>query len=251
VDIRRRHPKISSMAHAVCPRRRALLRSLLLVLLALFGLGCGASVQPFVPVAGVRVPAPEGPYTAAEIDLAGDAQRSGEVRVWSRGAYRTELEGRAVTLVHVGFELENRGSVPLQLDERRLSLDDVALADGTLQHVAPVRVEGNASVPPASTAHVDAYFSMPRRTWPDAVLAYRVAWLVQGEGRSYAERTEFESPRAWRWYGGYAYYPGFWGWYGAPYPYYFYPPAHRFWGLPYGYRSRVYGPRVLARPRVR
>jgi len=234
--------------------------SRVLVLVALLmGVGC-ATPQAFVPVAEVTAPAPDGVHGAAEYQLDQPMHR-GHVQVWSQGAYRDDSEGPARTIVHVGFSVQNEGTTPLRLDERRLFLEDIGSTEGGIQQLAPSRLEGNTPIVPASTGHVDAYFTLPRRIWPGDVFGYRVAWALEGEEKARVQHTAFESTRyrpplylAYS-YPYYPYYP--WGWYypGRPYP--FYAP-YPYWGGPPVFRSRVYvgprayvGPRVLARPRAR
>jgi hypothetical protein len=226
------------------------------LLLVLLGAGC-ATPQAFVPLAEVTRAAPDGLHGAADYRLEQPSRRA-HVQVWSRGAYRDDTEGKAVTIVHVGFSVENQGPTPIRLDEKRLFLQDIGSTEGGIEQLAPVHLEGNLAVAPQATGTVDAYFSLPGHIWPSDVIGYRVAWAFEGGDSSRVEHTTFESTRArvylayYPYYGYYPYYP--WGWYGpwrsyplgyAPYPYWGGPP-HVYVG-PHGYA----GPRVLARPRQR
>ncbi len=73
-----------------------------LVLLSLAG--CAAP-QAFGPVAPVTRPGPDGVTVAAQYVVESSGQRLGEMQVWSRGAYRAEVEGKAQTLVQIGLSL--------------------------------------------------------------------------------------------------------------------------------------------------
>jgi len=218
-----------------------------LLLLVLLGAAC-ATPQAFVPVAEVTRAAPDGLHGAADYQLDQHSRRA-HVQVWSRGAYRDDTEGKANTIVHVGFSVENQGSTPIRLDERRLFLDDVGSTEGSIQRLAPAQLDGNVPVAPNSTGTVEAYFTLPGRVWPSDVFGYRVAWALEGGESARLEHTAFESTR-FRAPFYLAYYP--WGWY---YPWRPYPPLYApypYWGRPPLLRSRVYGgPRVLARPRRR
>jgi hypothetical protein len=222
-----------------------------LLMLALLGAGC-ATPQAFVPVAEVTRVAPDGQHGAADYQLDQPSGRA-HVQVWSQGAYRDDSDGKASTLVHVGFSLENRGPTPIRLDERRLLLQDIGSTEGGIERVAPEHIEGNLSVAPDSTGSVDAYFRLPRRIWPSDVFGYRVAWALEGGESARLEHTAFEStrlrPRVYLAYYPYSpYYPGGWYYPWGPYPLWYAP--YPYWRGPPVLRSRVYGPRVYVGPRV-
>jgi hypothetical protein len=212
----------------------------LLLLLVLFALGC-ATPQAFVPLAEVRSPAPDGEHNAADYTLEPHAH----VQVWSRGAFRDENEGKTETVVHVGFVLDNQGSAPVRLDEKRLYLEDIASTEGGIEKLAPVQIDGNAAVAPSATGQVEAYFALPKRIWPSDIVGYRVVWALEGSEKTPLQHTAFQStrygPRVYLAY--YPYAPYYWGWYYPWRPYPFYAP-YPYWGPP------VYGPRVYVAPRV-
>jgi hypothetical protein len=223
------------------------------LLLILLGAGC-ATPQAFVPVAEVTRAAPDGLHGAADYQLDQPSRRA-HVQVWSHGTYRDDTGGKAVTLVHVGFSVDNQGPTPIRLDERRLFLEDIGSTEGDIARLAPAHIEGNVPVVPNSTGSVDVYFTLPRRVWPSDVYGYRVAWALEGGESARLEHTAFEStrfrPRVYVGLGYYPYYAYPWGWYPwRPYPLLYAP--YPYWGGPPLLRSRVYvGPRVLARPRLR
>ena len=216
-----------------------------LVLLSLAG--CAAP-QAFMPVAPVTKPGPDGVNVAAQYEVESSGQRLGEMQVWSQGAYRAEVQGKAQTLVQIGLSLHNTGSAPLELDPTQLLLDDVALGRGTLFRLAPIRVEGNGPILPAQSRTVRAYFRLPDGVWPDDVIEYRVAWQVRVQGQesagTYGNRTAFRNT-SYRWpYAYYAEYPwGYypWGYYSWSYPHpgYYPYPGYAYPGRGY---PRYYGP---------
>jgi hypothetical protein len=186
--------------------------------LAPFASGC-VSGQAFMPVANVSALSPDGKERASEYPVEINHQRVGTARVWTNGAYRTEVQGSTRTVVHVGFALDNTSSAPLSLDPKQLRLQDVLTPDGALYQIPPVQVDGNLTVAPAHNEQMNAVFELPGGIWPSDVLAYHVAWKVEAGG-TFAENTPFVGPG----YGRYPYSPYY---YAYPYDYY--------WGYPWGY----------------
>jgi len=219
--------------------------------------GCAAS-QAFVPVAPLTQPGPEGVRAAAHYTVERQGQSFGEIQVWSRGAYRAEIEGKTRTLVQIGLSLHNTSQGPLEFDPAQLFLDEVALRGGMLYRLAPAQVKGNVAVAPSQTRTLEAFFLLPTDDWPSDVIEYRLAWQVRDAAGAYANRTAFRSTSYLSYYGYYAEYrwgsyP--WGYSAWPYPYlgyYPYPGYHPYPG--YGYpryvvpRYEVGGPRFYARP---
>jgi hypothetical protein len=225
--------------------------------------GCATS-QAFIPVAPLMRPGPEG-TRAAQYTVERQGQQFGEIQVWSRGAYRTEIEGKARTLVQIGLSLHNTSPAPLEFDPAQLFLDEVALRGGTLYRLAPAQVKGNVPVAPSQTGTLEAYFLLPDDAWPGDVFEYRLAWQVRDAAGAYANRTAFRST-SYSAYDGYyveyrwGYYP--WGYYAWPYPYagyYAYPgygypryPGARYdVGAPPRFYARPETSRGLAAPRAR
>jgi hypothetical protein len=222
--------------------------------------GCGAPAA-FMPAAHVTGLSPDGSQYASEYPIEADKRHIGDAKLWSRGVYRDDPEGKTETLVHVGLLLDNNESAPIRLDDKGIMLEDVQLDDGTtLYEIPPAHIEGDLTVPPAKSRQINVYFALPRRLWPMDVLMYRVRWTVQA-GSSFVRRTPFVRngyrPGD---YPGYAY--GYYYPYGYAYfgysPYYWpYRPLY----VPYGVRfrgrvdpffPRAYSsPRTYARPRPR
>ncbi|HLV68468.1 MAG TPA: hypothetical protein VKY73_21780, partial [Polyangiaceae bacterium] len=110
------------------------------------GLAACATRQPFLPAEHVTGITPHG-YLAAEYDLEDKRGNLGEAKIWSHGAYRTEVRGDTDTVVHVGFALENSTTAPLRLVPEALYLDSATLDDGVLGRLRPVEIRGNPVVP--------------------------------------------------------------------------------------------------------
>ena len=201
-------------------------------------------------MAPVTRPGPEGVSAAAHYPVERQGKQFGQIEVWSRGAYRTELEGKTQTLVQVGLSLHNTSPTPLEFDPTQLFLDEVALRGGTLYRVAPAQVKGNVPVAPSQTRTLEAYFVLPSDAWPADVIEYRVAWQVKDAAGAYSNRTAFRSTNYGAYYGYYVdyawgYYPGrYYAWPYAYPGYYPYPGYAR----PYAPHYDLGGPRFYARP---
>jgi hypothetical protein len=189
-----------------------------------------------MPAEHVTGLSPNGSQYAAEYRMQDKEGYFGDAKVWSRGVYRTDVDGHAQTVVHVGFALDNVIDSPLRLDPDRVYLEDVALDDGRIEKVLPLRVDGNPEIPAGQEREVQVLFALPRDVWPSSVRAYRVVWSVTDGGR-YTERTPFlRDASAYddvnvgvSIYGGY-YYPFYSPW---PYAYPYYSPSLR-------YERRIY-----------
>ncbi len=133
------------------------------------------------PAAGYAVPAAE-PGLAAV----------GEVRLWSEGARaRYDDNEDEVVQVHIGFELENTGDQPLQLELASLQCEEMVV-DGLLQApFAAVRIDGDGYAPPGATARLDAFFQ-PTADAPRHIEGFSIRFAVlAGERRALAQVTPF------------------------------------------------------------
>jgi len=154
-------------------------------------LGCSACWNPryFAPREHVDATGPGG-IPAANYEVAAAA----ELRVWSqRVEARFTDDHREVVELHVGFELENNGEAPLQVDLGSIACEELLL-DGALQpHLVPVRLTGDGRALPNTTARVDAIFE-PATTYPSDVESFAVRFRVLGNDGSVAltQLTPFE-----------------------------------------------------------
>ena len=200
--------------------------------LLLLATGCW---QPryFTPRENLNGTGPDG-SPAAVYPVRGEAGSAakGEVRVWSSGAMaRFTDEDDEVVDLHIGFEIENTGQDPLQLEVATLGLEEV-FVDGLLQEpLEPHEVKGAGLAAPGLTTRVDLVFRPPT-TYPRDVDSFSVRFSVRGAaGVGVGQLTPFipdvrvssYSDPGWGWSWGYSGYYG--GYYGA-------------WGWPGGARCR-------------
>lgn len=149
--------------------------------------GC-AGTQHFDAVERATGLSPQG-YGAAEYDIWGPMGNAGQARVWAVGAYEATVGGSEMTVVEVVLDLENNGPEPMVLSELRLDRVDVGRA--RIEDLAPMRVDGDGTVPPGGEQRVRAYFAIPLRVDPEDIGDFRVRWAVRQGERTYAQRTPF------------------------------------------------------------
>ena len=206
------------------------MRALLWPVLSMVAAGCW---QPryFAPRENVNGESPTGEAAAVyPIDREGDERVAGEVRLWSRGAKaRFTDEDEEVVDLHVGFELENNGQVPLELDLDSVAVEEL-FVDGYLQDpLPPTTVRGSGRAAPGTTERVDLVFRPPT-TYPRDIDSFAVRFAIRdGLGAPVGQVTPFAPARARSYYavGVYGAYP-YWGWGG-----YYYGPwgwGTGFWG---------------------
>lgn len=197
-------------------RMRGLLWLPLLALTA----GCW---QPryFAPRENLTGSSPEGRGAAVyQVERDDDERTRGEVRIWSDGARaRFTEEDEEVVDLHVAFEVENNGAVPLELDLEALQLEELFL-DGYLQEpLAPASVDGRSRAEPGSTARVDVVFRPPT-TYPSDVDSFDVRFAVRdGVGGVVGQVTPFAPARSRGYYNDPYWNDPYWGasyWGGGP-----------------------------------
>ncbi|HLU40533.1 MAG TPA: hypothetical protein VK081_14205, partial [Planctomycetota bacterium] len=99
-----------------------------LVLALLCLAGCAATRRHFIPREGLNATSPRG-WPAARYQLVIAGQSVGETKVWSEGAYRAEVGDDERTILHVGFEIENRSGEEMTFLVDRCQVVD-AINDG-------------------------------------------------------------------------------------------------------------------------
>jgi hypothetical protein len=200
------------------------------------GLGfisCAAERQSFKPTEKVGGETVEG-FKEAFYDLGSDSKRVGEVKVWSRGAYLDKRAGMDVTVIHLGFTIENKGDTPIEFNVDDVELESVQTKVGNYEHVAVMDHMGPTAVAPKSSETIELTFALPKKVTPDEILAFRTRWTTKAEGAEYTEFTPFVQQQQQR----YAYVPV----YGYYYPYY--PFDYPYYGPFYYPRARV----IIVRP---
>ena len=179
------------------------------------------SPRAFTPRERVDAVGPGG-VPAALYPIAGaaaDQPSTAEVRVWSAGARaRYADDDREITELHVGFEIENNGAAPLQLDLGALVCEDLMI-DGLLQEpLAPVRMDGDGTAGPGKTARVDVLFE-PATTHPRDIETFRVRFVVRDGAREALRQVVPFGPWV-RPLDGDPYWQASWGWGWGPHPAY-------------------------------
>jgi hypothetical protein len=155
--------------------RRAI--AILLLLLA----ACWSPRQ-FAPRERIDATGPGGRPAASYAFLPVDGTPTAELRVWSQGAEaKFTADDREVVELHVGFELENNGQAPLQLDLGSIVCEELSLAGVLQPPLVPVRLQGDGSALPGATVRVDAVFE-PGTTYPRKIDSFTVRFQVLGDG---------------------------------------------------------------------
>lgn len=179
----------------------------------------------FAPRENLTGTSPEGRGAAVyQVERAGDARTKGQVRVWSDGAKaRFTDDDQEVVDLHVAFEVENNGEVPLELDVESLGVEELFI-DGYLEDsLAPQSILGRSRAEPGATTRVDVVFRPPT-TYPSDVDSFDVRFAIDDGAGPVGQVTPFAPVQNLR--GGY---------YGDPYwndPFW----SGGYWG-PYGWRG--------------
>ena len=116
----------------------------------------------------------------------------GELRIWSAGTRaRYDEAGEERVELHVGFELENNGSVPLQLDLASVRCEELVV-DGLLKPPPAVHLaEGSGLALPGATVRVDTMF-LPPADAPRDVDSFSIRFAVlDGERKAVQQVTPF------------------------------------------------------------
>jgi len=205
----------------------------LLCLSLLLTAGCW---QPryFTPRENLNGTGPDGnPSAVYQIRHDEEAQTKGEIRIWSGGAKaRFDDSDEEVVDLHVGFEIENTGKQPLELEIDSLGLEEV-FVDGYLKDpLAPFEIDGSGAAAPGLTTRIDLVFRPPT-TYPRDVDSFSLRFVVRdADGNQVGQITPFVPVVAqrssvndgWAWgpglgWGGFygSYYGGYgvWGRYGG------------------------------------
>jgi hypothetical protein len=154
-----------------------------------------------------------GNHPAAVYPFAADAA-VGEVRIWSRGSHPLGDEDEEyIAEVHVGFELENNGAVPLQLDVDNLQCEGMVIGEKELRGPKPVRTSGKGLAESGTTARVDLWFRPGPEVEPRDVVAFTVRFAVTANGAPVLQQLVPFAPYVREdYYHPYRYDPWMWGW---------------------------------------
>ncbi len=172
------------------------MRGLLCLPLLALTAGCW---QPryFIPRENLNGTGPDGsPSAVYQIRHDEATVTLGEIRVWSSGAkaYFTDNDVEVVDL-HIGFEIENTGKEPLELEVGSLGLEEV-FVDGYLKDsLIPLKVKGASTAAPGLTTRVDLVFRPPT-TFPRDVDSFSVRFVVRdSQGNRVGQLTPFVPDR--------------------------------------------------------
>ena len=175
------------------------MRGLLVVPLLLLSAGCW-SPRYFTPRENLNGTGPDGNPSAVYAVRDGDSERGeGEVRLWSGGAKaHYDDDDREVVDLHVGFELENTGDAPLEIDVASVQVEELFLGGHLQAHLEPRKVTGSGQAAPGQTARVDIVFR-PNTTYPSQIDSFSVRFAVRdGEGQRVGQVTPFVPGNPWR-----------------------------------------------------
>lgn len=167
-------------------------RHLPMLLLLPFVAAC-ASDRLFAPRENANGVGPTGRPAAVYVL---PAPARGEVRVWSDGGERRE-DGGAATRLKLGFEVENTGTEPLELDPAAVRVTEVVVEDAPAGAAAPAAtLQGPPArlvAQPGTTARADLEFAVEGEVVPRSITGFAVHWSVAGGGGSYAQITPFQT----------------------------------------------------------
>lgn len=189
----------------------------------------------FVPRENLNGTGPNGD-AAAVYQIAHDERDArGEIRIWCEGAEARYTDaGAEVVDLHIGFEIENTGPSPLELDLETVAIEELYV-DGYLREpLTPETREGDGRAAPGTTARVDLRFRPPT-TYPRDIDSFSLRFAVRDEaGEMVGQVTPFSARptgaalrgvgdpfwgpgvwangvRPWGFYGGYGFWGGPWG----------------------------------------
>ncbi len=207
------------------------MQRLLLGVLLLGFVSCTASRQYFVPRENLRAQSPRG-WPAAEYALQHEGKDVGQARVWSEGAAQVKHGDARRTVLHIGFEIENKGATPLVFDVDRCRVTDMQTKSRDGLVLEPYEEKGKLTIDPGLVGLLDFEFLLPLDTLPRDIDSFRAVWVLQGEGEAAVKTTPFrvDDTRYYR----RAYYDPWWG-VGFGYHYGYYPyhgwHHHHGWGF--------------------
>ena len=164
----------------------------IVLLLLLFAQAACWGPRHFMPREHVDAAGPRGQLAASYAVPAGDGLSLGEVRVYAGPATAQYDENdEEVVRLAVGFELENTGGEPFELDPASVRCEELML-DGLLQPtLAPVRIEGNPIAMPGTTSRFEAMF-LPATTVPGDLDSFSIRFRIQaGERTVLSQVTPF------------------------------------------------------------
>ncbi|MEZ5967427.1 MAG: hypothetical protein R3F56_26555 [Planctomycetota bacterium] len=191
--------------------------------LAIVGLlsltSCAASREYFIPREEVRAQSPRG-WPAAQYAVTIAGQEVGETKIWSEGTMRVDVDGEDRTVLHVGFEVENRITGELDFDVDRCRVVDVQGRGERFADLGAHEQSGVLHVAGTQVGLIDLEFVLPRGTRPRDLTSFRVEWELATPQGQFKQSTPFrvDAARSYRprptYYGSYGYYDPWGPWWG-------------------------------------
>jgi hypothetical protein len=210
------------LARAACPTlpgldsigvRRAntrMLRSLATFSLLLCLLSCAATREHFIPREDVRAQSPRG-WPAAQYPITIGGENVGEAKVWSEGTFRADVEGDKRTILHIGFEVENRSGAELDFDVDKCRVVDVQGDDGRMADMAAHDESGQLHVAVGQVGLIDLEFVLPLGSNPRDLDTFRVEWTLASPSGQFVQSTPFRVDTTRYYRPRYYYYDPWWG----------------------------------------
>jgi hypothetical protein len=165
--------------------RRALISAVLMCLAS-----CTASREFFVPRENLRAQSPRG-WPAAQYPLLLGGKDAGEAKVWSEGAAQVGHGDEKRTVLHIGFEIENRTATPMSFDVDRCRVSDLQTnsRDGIV--LTPHEESGQLTIGPGLIGLLDFEFLLPRDTRPRDIESFRLVWVISDDAETLVKSTPF------------------------------------------------------------
>src|SRR5262245_29420532 len=121
---------------------------------------CSSVPESFEPTERATAMSPQGDL-AADYPIRGPAGDLGEVKVWSRGTYRANVDGGERTVLHVAFDVDNSSDETLTLDASQIVLESGIANKHEIGELRPERLLGETTIAPRDSGTIEAYFALP------------------------------------------------------------------------------------------
>lgn len=186
---------------------------------------CAASREYFIPREDVRAQSPRG-WPAAQYTVTIAGQSAGEAKVWSEGTMKADVDDQERTILHVGFEIENRSAGDLDFEVDHCRVVDVQGRGERFADLGAHAQSGVLHVTAGQVGLIDLEFVLPLGTRPRDLRSFRVDWRLTTPQGQFQQSTPFRVDTATY----YRPYP-----YGYGYGYGYYDPWYPWWGFGTGF----------------
>jgi hypothetical protein len=205
-----------------------------LAVLALAALAsCAAGREYFIPRENLRAQSPRG-WPAAEYKLEVGGAEVGTAKVWSEGAAHVRVGDDRRTVMHVGFEVENKSRGPLQFDVDQCRVTNLQTDHADALVLEPHDESGKLTVEAGQIGLLDFEFLLPPDTLPREIDSFRVTWVIGNEAEMPVKSTPFRVDEARYYYRRSYYYDPWWhvgvGWHFGHHWHHGHWHHHGWWG---------------------